>query len=596
MCGIFAILAQKGSPLLNLELIKKLSEIQKSRGPDFSSAKAGDWWGLGHVRLSIMDPNNNNANQPISGAGHLEGLHVVHNGEIYNYEELYDKLRAEGHEVKPATGSDSEVILHCYKAWGPDRTAKEMRGMFGIVLIDEKNNEFFACRDHVGIKPLYHGWTDEAGTRGFSSELKCVHDQFTKLELFKNGHYMTRKTGIVKYWNPEWDAVGFCPHVRPTPEQVRAGLKEAVKKRMMANVPYGAFLSGGIDSCIVTTLMLEIATEEREKAKKAGVPHAEQWDFYTGGTLKTFTVGMEGSPDICAARAMSKALGSEHYEHLFTPQELFEIIPKVVYHSETYEPELLRSCLPNYMLAKLARKEVKMVITGEGADEAFCGYQYFKDAPNAQALQDESRRIFNHLQNVNLQRADRMTMAHGLEARVPFLDVEFTELAMSINPTLKVVNLKDGGMEKQYLRDLFAPQDNSLIKIPRPLLYRKKAMQCEGVGQNWVDVLQKHLNGLVSDQHLAEAQKKYTINPPQSKEECYYRDLFEQYFPGQSKFIHVWEGGCRAGGASWKSDAYTRFGLNNTDNLRHGCMPHSADIDLSKEVEAASCAKRIRTS
>eukprot|EP00746_Dinoflagellata_sp_MGD_P091290 gnl/MRDRNA2_/MRDRNA2_36180_c0_seq1.p1 gnl/MRDRNA2_/MRDRNA2_36180_c0~~gnl/MRDRNA2_/MRDRNA2_36180_c0_seq1.p1 ORF type:complete len:621 (-),score=108.20 gnl/MRDRNA2_/MRDRNA2_36180_c0_seq1:2-1864(-) len=574
MCGIFAILAPKGSHLLELEFIKRQSEIQKFRGPDFSSAKAGDWWGLGHVRLSIMDPNNTSANQPLSGTGNLEGLHVVHNGEIYNYKELYEKLRAEGHDVKPMTESDSEVVLHCYKAWGADRTAKEMRGMFGIVLIDEKNNEFFACRDHVGIKPLYHGWTTEAGSRGFSSELKCVHDQFTKLELFKNGHYMTRKTGVVRYWNPEWDTLGYCPVVRPTPMQIRRSLKEAVRKRMMAHVPYGAFLSGGIDSCIVTSLMLEIAAEERHKAKKAGVAHAERWDFYTGGKLKTFTVGMEGSPDICAARAMSKALGSEHYEHLFTPQELFGIIRKVVYHSETYEPELLRSCLPNYLLAKLARKHVKMVITGEGADEPFCGYQYFKDAPDAQALQDESRRIFKHLQNVNLQRADRMTMAHGLEARVPFLDVEFTELAMSVDPCLKVFNEQEGTMEKQYLRDLFSPNQDSTVKIPIPLLYRKKAMQCEGVGQNWVNILQDHLNERISDQHLEEAQKKYTINPPQSKEECYYRDLFEEYFPGKSEFIHVWEGGCRAAGASWKSDAYTRFGLRCTDSLRHGCMPH----------------------
>lgn len=234
---------------------------------------------------------------------------------------------------------------------------------------------------------------------------------------------------------------------------------------------------------------------------------------------------------------------------------------------ETYEPELIRSSITNIMLAEMTAQHVKTVITGEGADEAFCGYQYFKDAPTVAQFDVESKRIFHHLHNVNLQRSDRMGMAHSLEARVPFLDVEFLECAYSVDPALKMIG--EDGMEKKFLRDCF----NGSTPIPHELLYRTKAMQCEGVGMDWVSILQQDINSKMSDEHLETAKAKYIINPPHSKEECFYRDLFEEYFPGQDHFVHVWEGGCRAGGASWKSDKYTRAGLCDTDSLKHGLMP-----------------------
>ncbi|KAJ1488633.1 hypothetical protein T484DRAFT_3606777 [Baffinella frigidus] len=288
---------------------------------------------------------------------------------------------------------------------------------------------------------------------------------------------------------------------------------------------------------------------------------------------------MEGSPDVTAARAMAKHLGSVHHERLFTAEEAIAIVPKVVYHLETYETELIRSAIPNYFLAEITAAHVKVALTGEGADELFCGYLYFRDAPSSQALQVESRRIFHHLHKVNLQRADRMSMAHGLEAREPFLDVDFIDLCMRVSPEAKRIVASDPTRkhEKQFLREIFSSPESECTPgsglIPRPLLFRTKAMQCEGVGTNWVERLQEHARGEVSDEEFASVQATFAAqNPPHTKEEAWYRRLFESHFPGHSRLVHVWEGGCRAGGAAWKSGAYTREGLQVLGDLRHSYM------------------------
>jgi len=535
-----------------------------------------------------MDPVAT-ANQPLVGEGELAGLQMIHNGEIYNFRELYAALEADGYTGKPVTSVDSEVVMHCYKHWGADKTIRALRGMFAIVLIDENTGDYLVARDHVGIKPLYRG-VNTAGDQGFSSELKVICDQFDDFELFLPGHYATREH-LVKYYQPEWDSPSFNPVTYSTPGEVRDCLKRAVRMRMMSDVPYGALLSGGLDSCIVTSLMLEISKEEMAAAAARGESGEAWYTFHTGGKLKTFTVGMEGSPDIMASRAMSKALGSEHHERLFTAEDGIEQIRKVVYHMETYEPELIRSSITNMMLAEMTAQHVKTVVTGEGADEAFCGYQYFKDAPTVQQLDEESKRIYHHLHCVNLQRSDRMGMAHSLEARVPFLDIDFLQVAYSVDPSLKLI--REDGMEKKFLRDCF----HGSTPIPDDLLYRTKAMQCEGVGMDWVSILQQDIESKMSDEHFALAKQKYTINPPHSKEECLYRDLFEEFFPSQDKFVHVWEGGCRAGGASWKSDKYTRAGLCDTKSLHHGFMPtlltKRSPTDVSKARASAQHLQQV---
>jgi phosphoserine phosphatase SerB len=282
--------------------------------------------------------------------------------------------------------------------------------------------------------------------------------------------------------------------------------------------------------------------------------------------IKSFTVGMANSPDIMAARAVAESFGCIHHEHIFTADEAFDIVPKVIYHLETYEPELIRSSIPNYFLATLASQHTKVVLTGEGADELFAGYLYFRDAPSRDLLHGETLRIWDALHNVNLQRSDRMSMAHGLEARVPFLDVDMLQEAFGhVDPAVKMHNHEEGKIEKWALRALFEESG-----IPADVVWRTKAMQCEGVGVDWVSTLQQRCEEMVSDADFQNAAATFPINPPQSKEEYYYRSLFEQHFPNMDKFVHVWPGGCRAGGAPWDNSQYTRAGLKDTAQLTHG--------------------------
>lgn len=325
---------------------------------------------------------------------------------------------------------------------------------------------------------------------------------------------------------------------------VREVLTQAVKDQMMSDVPIGLLLSGGLDSAVISSIIKPMLEETKQE-------------------YITFTVGQEGSPDITAARMMSDFLGTKHHEYLFTSEEACSIIPDVIYHLETYEPELIRSAIPNYFLARLASQHVKVVLTGEGSDELFAGYLYFRDAPDSAAIHKELRRIFHHLHNVNCQRADRMTMAHGLEARVPFLDPNVIDAVMQVDPEYKRIEGEEKP-EKHALRALFDGE------IPDPVLWRTKAMQCEGVGLNWVADLQTFCESQVSDEDFANSESLYPINPPQSKEEMYYRRLFESNYKNMDKFVHVWEGGCRAGGAAWQNEAYTRFGLKDVGQLAKG--------------------------
>lgn len=327
----------------------------------------------------------------------------------------------------------------------------------------------------------------------------------------------------------------------------------AVERQCMSDVPFGLLLSGGLDSAVVATLLAPIL-------KKRGIE------------FKTFSVGMEDSPDITAARMISKYFGTTHHEHAFNADEAFEHIEKVIYHLETYEPELIRSAIPNYFLARMTSQKVKMVLTGEGSDELFGGYLYFRDSPDKQSFQKELRRIFHHLHNVNCQRADRMTMAHGLEARVPFLDPEVIDEIMKIDPKYKFIS-EEQPAEKHILRAAFEGT------MPNEVLWRTKAMQCEGIGMTWVAELQHRCNKMISDEEFALRAEKYPINTPHTKEEMYYRNIFEKYYSGMDKFVHVWDGGCRAGGAPWKNQAYTREGLKDVKQLANGLGIDTSVVD-----------------
>eukprot|EP00804_Cyclotella_cryptica_P026602 CCRYP_014033-RB/>CCRYP_014033-RB protein AED:0.04 eAED:0.04 QI:1142/1/1/1/1/1/4/178/880 len=340
---------------------------------------------------------------------------------------------------------------------------------------------------------------------------------------------------------------------------------------MMADVDYGFFLSGGVDSCIVAHALMPMYREETGDDRP----------------IPTFTVGMEDSPDMMAAKAMVDALGGaryiDHRPRIFTGEEVFDLIPKIIYHMETYEAELIRSAIPNWLLAERAGTDVKMVLTGEGSDELFAGYLYFMDAQTPRQIQNELRRIYNMLGDINLHRTDRMTMAHSLEARVPFLDTKFTELIMSVDPAKKIVNrdavaTNSEGREKTFLRKLFeGPNANGHV-IPHPVLWRAKAMQCEGVGEDWVSMLQKKVSAQVTDAEMSNASALYPLNTPHTKEEFYYRRIFEEHYAGMAHVVNPWVGGCRAGGAEWKSDAYTREGLGNTNLLTHAFQQKSGRV------------------
>lgn len=612
MCGLVAAIddvwtprssrSRDAIPLLDdREALRQTTRILDHRGPDgyqISTGTVGSEaiharWSMGHTRLAIVDPSNRFADMPFNltfaNPGKDNGKKIVHlaaNGEIYNHNSVYKELVETdgGWPHERISGSDCEVIAHAYAKYGGPKTAAMLDGMFAFVVFEEDATtgkvKAFAARDPVGIKPLYYGRTkcsdahkDDPAAYVFSSELKALvdHADPSTVVAIPPGHYWTPEEGLVCYYNPEWlrndDYAPWQddPDHKVTDDDIREAFTKAVQKRMMADVDYGFFLSGGVDSCIVSHDLLPLYRKERLA-------------LGDDRPIPTFTVGMENSPDVMAARGMVDALGGSknvtHNIRSFTPDEVFDLIPKIIYHMETYEAELIRSAIPNWLLAERAAQDVKMVLTGEGADELFAGYLYFQDAQTPRQLQDELRRIYGMLGNINLHRTDRMTMAHGLEARVPFLDTEFTRLVMSVDPARKLVDpeavkTNSRGREKTMLRELFEGPNENGDSIPTPVLWRAKAMQCEGVGEDWVSILQRRVSSLVSDTEMDEAHLTYPINTPQTKEELYYRRIYDEHYRGLEHVVKLWEGGGRAMGAAWKSDMYTREGLRDVNLLSH---------------------------
>lgn len=574
----------KASILTDEYTLRAATGTMIHRGPDGRHTARGELnhsasanWVMGHQRLAIVDPDSHAADMPFlltfhPGTDKEKKVKLAANGEIYNHKKLYNKIVAEyGWDQDRISASDCEVIAHACAAMGPEEAVKHLDGMFAFCLFEEgadgKPATAFAARDPVGIKPLYYGNTED-GAWVFASELKALvgHVVPTSVTAIPPGHYWTPQTGLVRYHSPEWnfneDYAPWETKGNPSADEIREAFKAAISKRMMADVDYGFFLSGGVDSCIVSHALMPMYREVTGDDRP----------------LPAFTVGMEDSPDMMAAKAMIDALGGERYidhrRRTFTGEEVFGLIPKIVYHMETYEAELIRSAIPNWLLAERAGADVKMVLTGEGSDELFAGYLYFMDAKTPRQIQNELRRIYNMLGDINLHRTDRMTMAHSLEARVPFLDTEFTKLIMSVDPAVKIVDREavatnSEGREKTFLRKLFEEPNANGDSIPHAVLWRAKAMQCEGVGEDWVSMLQRKVAAEVTDAEMDNAAAMYPLNTPQTKEELYYRRIFEEHYSGMAHVVNPWEGGCRAAGAAWESDSYTREGLANTNVLTH---------------------------
>ena len=469
MCGILAIIG-KGK---EEELVKKLSKRMSHRGPDESDLHVTENGHiLSHERLSIIDLHS--GRQPIQGS---KTAWMVHNGEVYNHQELRDGI-LKHHTFR--TKSDSEVIVHLYEEFGYD-FCNMLDGDWAFVIVD--GDDYIAGRDPMGVKPLYYG-LDERGRTYFSSEMKPIADQCKTFSTFPPGHYYTEKTGFVKYYNPVYEDYLKADHELDL-DLIRTSLTEATRKRLMSDVPIGVLLSGGLDSSLTSAIASRLLAESGKK-------------------LHSFSIGLdENAPDAMAARKVAEYLGTEHHEIHFTIEQGIEILDKLVWHLETYDVTSIRASTPMYFLSKaITDLGIKVVLSGEGADEIFGGYLYFRNAPSTVDFQKETIERVQKLFTADLLRADKSTMAHGLEARVPFLDKEFLDVAMLIKAEEKQPKTYDG-KEKYILRKAFDTPDNPYL--PAEVLWRQKEQFSDGVGYNWIDQLIDYCSSKVTDEELEAA-------------------------------------------------------------------------------------------
>ena len=508
MCSIFGVLDLKTD---SSELRKKaleLSRLMRHRGPDWSGIYADDNAILAHERLSIVDVNN--GAQPLYNAARTHVLAV--NGEIYNHQALRAKL-SDRYEFQ--TDSDCEVILALYQEKGID-FLDELQGMFAFILYDTEKNSWLIGRDHIGIIPLYMG-NDEHGNLFVASEMKSLVPVCRTIKEFPAGSYMSSTDHeIHRYWQRDWFEYDAVANNVTDASALKDALEESVKGHLMSDVPYGVLLSGGLDSSIISAITKKFAAKRVEDQDKS-----EAW----WPQLHSFAVGLEGSPDLKAAQAVADHLGTVHHEIHFTVQEGLDAIRDVIYHIETYDVTTIRASTPMYLMSrKIKAMGIKMVLSGEGADEVFGGYLYFHKAPNAQEFHEETVRKLHALHMFDCARANKAMSAWGVEARVPFLDKKFLDVAMRINPQDKMCG-SNGKMEKHILRECFASY------LPESVAWRQKEQFSDGVGYSWIDTLKEVAAEQISDQQLETAHFRFPYNTPASKEAYLYREIFEELFP-----------------------------------------------------------------
>jgi asparagine synthase (glutamine-hydrolysing) len=511
MCSILAILDVAGSSPELRKRALRLSKLQRHRGPDWSGTFTCERAILAHERLAIVDVLH--GAQPLLDPTRTHALAV--NGEIYNHRALRAGLKQ---PYAFATDSDCEVILALYEERGDDVAGflRDLRGMFAFVLYDAARDRYVIARDHMGIIPLYTG-RDEEGHLYVASEMKALAPVCRSVSPFPPGHYLDSASGAepVRYYEPGWrsyDAVAGKP---ADPSAIRAALEDSVRAQMMSDVPYGVLLSGGLDSSIIAAVAQKYAERrvEDDGQTKAWWPR-----------LHSFAIGLEGAPDLGAAREVASHIGTVHHEFHFTVQEGLDALSDVIHHIETYDVTTIRASTPMYLMARRIRAMgVKMVLSGEGADEIFGGYLYFHKAPNAKEFHEETVRKLDRLHWYDCLRANKAMAAWGVEARVPFLDQRFMDVAMSIDPAAKMAG--PGKLEKQILRDAFADL------LPERIAKRQKEQFSDGVGYGWIDSLRAHAESHVSDRQMANAQHRFPVNPPLTKEAYFYRTVFEEHFP-----------------------------------------------------------------
>ncbi|HMQ69822.1 MAG TPA: asparagine synthase B [Ignavibacteria bacterium] len=516
MCGIVCVFGNNNNGVGNLrQTVLEMSKKVRHRGPDWSGVYSNDNVIFAHERLAIVDPKS--GGQPLYSDD--KKLILAANGEIYNHHEL----RKDAGEYKYQTESDCEVILALYKKKGID-FLEDLNGIFAFALYDEINDSYFIARDHIGIIPLYMG-SDKNGNFYVASELKALEGVCNKIQEFLPGHYIYSKEGndLKKWYKRDWSEYSAVQDNESDIDKLREGLEKAVHRQLMSDVPYGVLLSGGLDSSVISAVTKKYSAMrvETHDIKQAWYPQ-----------LHSFAIGLKGSPDLAAAQKVADFIGSVHHEINFTIQEGLDAISDVIYHLETYDVTTIRASTPMYLLGRVIKSMgIKMVLSGEGADEIFGGYLYFHKAPDPKSFHEETIRKLGKLHLYDCLRANKSLAAWGIEGRVPFLDKEFLDISMRLNPKDKMAG-KDK-MEKWILRKAFEEY------LPDEILWRQKEQFSDGVGYSWIDTLKEVAEKEVTDEMLANANFRFPINPPKSKEEYRYRTIFSEHFPSDSAALCV---------------------------------------------------------
>ena len=519
MCGIVAAFKIKKQSEQLRQQVLEMSRRIRHRGPDWNGIWCGGSAILAHERLSIVDPQS--GGQPLFSEDRLQVLAV--NGEIYNHQAI--RREYEGRYTF-RTGSDCEVILALYRdavrAGGSQedfiRMLEKLNGIFAFALYDAERDEYLIARDPIGVIPLYIGH-DAQGRLYVASELKALEGICTEYEPFLPGHFLSSRTGMVeRWWTRDWFKYDAVKDNEASVEELHDALEAAVKRQLMSDVPYGVLLSGGLDSSVISAIAKKNAARrvETDDQQEAWWPR-----------LHSFAVGLKGAPDLAKAREVAEHIGTVHHEINYTIQEGLDAIRDVIYFIETYDVTTVRASTPMYLLARVIRSMgIKMVLSGEGADEVFGGYLYFHKAPDARAFHEETVRKLSKMHLYDCLRANKSLAAWGVEGRVPFLDKEFLDVAMRLNPAAKMCPGKE--IEKRIVREAFADM------LPESVAWRQKEQFSDGVGYSWIDTLKEITSAAVTDEQMAHAAERFPINTPMNKEEYYYRSIFEEHFPSES--------------------------------------------------------------
>lgn len=515
MCGIVGIFQIKEQTKELRKKALKMSQKIRHRGPDWSGIYVGKSAILAHERLSIVDPQS--GGQPLYSPDKKQALAV--NGEIYNHRDIRERYAG---KYEFQTGSDCEVILALYRDKGID-FLEDLNGIFAFALYDEEKDEYLIARDPIGVIPLYIG-KDNEGRVYVASELKALEGFCDEYEPFLPGHYYWSREGkMTRWYKRDWTSYDAVKDNPASVQDVHDALEAAVQRQLMSDVPYGVLLSGGLDSSVISAIAKKYSAMRVETDNTA----AAWWP-----QLHSFAVGLKGAPDLAKAKEVADHIGTVHHEINYTVQEGLDAIRDVIYYIETYDVTTVRASTPMYLLARVIKSMgIKMVLSGEGADEVFGGYLYFHKAPTPRDFHEETVRKLSKLHLYDCLRANKSLSAWGVEGRVPFLDKEFLDVAMRLNPAAKMC--PGNTIEKKIVREAFADM------LPESVAWRQKEQFSDGVGYSWIDSLKEMTSQAVTDEQMAHAAERFPINPPMNKEEYFYRSIFEEHFPSHSAALSV---------------------------------------------------------